>query len=191
MCYIYIEIKTYLFYLHIKSCDDKNSMLPNIISLHCLEDIFKNATPIKVGILFFEMLLLFSLFSQWYWVSWEKKQKKGSNFWLDEAHCTMTSLESLESRLPLLCLAHALALVKPTASGFTLGCAVGDVCLGTPWSFELVGIQAITHSVWFLNEFVIGTHFYCRWFFFLVRFWVSEYGVFNIPTIGPTPHQRE
>jgi len=99
------EVALNLLIFSVKSCDRKKSMLPNIISLHCLEDIFKNATPVKVGILFLEMALLFFLFSQWYWVSWEK-QKEGSNFWLDEAHCTMTSLESLEWGSPLLCLAH-------------------------------------------------------------------------------------
>jgi hypothetical protein len=36
----------------------------------------------------------------------KKTKKKGSSFWLEEAHCTMTSLESLESGSPLLCLAH-------------------------------------------------------------------------------------
>jgi hypothetical protein len=103
-------------------------MLPNIISLHYLEDIFENATPIKVGILFFEMSYCFSFFPTDTGYH-EKKTKTGSNFWLDEAHRTMASLESGS---PLLCLAHTLTSVKPTASRSTLGCAVGDVCLGIP-----------------------------------------------------------
>jgi hypothetical protein len=77
-----------------------------------------------VGILFIEMPYCFCLFP---------KTKKGSNFWLDEAHCTMTSLQSLESGSPLLsALLTPLPLVKPAASGFTLGCALGDVYLGIP-----------------------------------------------------------
>jgi hypothetical protein len=107
-------------------------MLPNIISLHCLEHILKNATPIKVGISVSRNACLFVFFPKDTGYH-EKKTKKGSNFWLEEAHCPMTSLESLGS--PLLCLAHALTLVKPTASGFTLGYAVGDECLGIPLIF--------------------------------------------------------
>jgi hypothetical protein len=102
-----------------------------------------------------------SFFSQWYWVSWEKDKKKriellarGSPLYND-----FTGITGMGFASALPC-SHALTLVKPLPQALPLAVQWEIVCLGIPWSFELVGIQAITHSDWFLNLFVIGTPFF-------------------------------